>query len=119
MSQLEEIERKLQQLEEQNRILAGTNEELRTLAAADPARTPQMSAHAIRPHLAPFWSDRPAAWFAHIESNFALAHITADETKYNYVVGQMDARLSKEMEDLVINPPPKGERNNPTSWHHT
>jgi len=37
-----------------------------------------------------FWSDRPAVWFAQAESQFELAAITRQRTKFNYVVSQLN-----------------------------
>lgn len=103
------IQAKLDQLLAQNEKLVLQNADLQDKLSEDlkSSVTPALATHGVRPKLAPFWIERPAAWFAHIESQFALCLITADETKYNYVVSQIDSRLSYEVEDLVINPPGK------------
>lgn len=51
-----------------------------------------------------FWADKPAVWFASIESQFRTARITADQTKYDHVVGQLDPRVSAEVEDILTGP---------------
>lgn len=104
MAEMEALHSQLEQLLAQNNRLLQQNAELQSQANIS------ATASSVRPKLAPFWQERPAGWFAHIEAQFALAHITTDETKYNYVVSQIDSRLSREVEDLVINPPPKGQR---------
>jgi len=52
-----------------------------------------------------FWPDRPAVWFAHVESRFELAAITRQRTKFNYVVSQLNQQQAAEVEDIVISPP--------------
>lgn len=118
MSELKELQDRLEQLLVQNNALLQQNADLQSRLAAqpiDPVESVQATnsapkSFAVSPKLAPFWLDRPAAWFAHIEAQFALSQITVDETKYNYVVAQIDSRLANEVEDLVVSPPPKGKR---------
>lgn len=55
--------------------------------------------------LPPFWQDRPATWFAQVESQFNIAGITTDQTKYDHVVAQLDSRIVGEVEDIVTQPP--------------
>ncbi|XP_047997554.1 uncharacterized protein LOC125235147 [Leguminivora glycinivorella] len=53
-----------------------------------------------------FWLEKPAIWFAQMESQFGVANITADATKYNYVVSQLDSQYVAEVEDIILAPPP-------------
>ncbi|CAH4034451.1 unnamed protein product [Pieris brassicae] len=53
----------------------------------------------------PFWPDEPVLWFAQMESQFTLANITADTTKYNYVVSNLDYKYVSEIKDIIKNPP--------------
>ncbi|KAJ2937822.1 hypothetical protein O0L34_g17798 [Tuta absoluta] len=53
----------------------------------------------------PFWPEEPEIWFAQIEGQFAISGITNDATKFNYVIGQLDNQYSKEVKDVIINPP--------------
>ncbi|XP_028158714.1 uncharacterized protein LOC114351635 [Ostrinia furnacalis] len=55
--------------------------------------------------LPPFWTDRPAIWFAQAEAQFHLAGITADSTKFCHVIATIDQRVIGEIEDIVMNPP--------------
>lgn len=55
--------------------------------------------------LPPFWFDRPATWFAQVECQFNIAGIVVDQTKYDYVVAQLDSRVIGEVEDIVTKPP--------------
>lgn len=126
--ELEEVRDKLSQLlahnvalEEQNRALRLGMERTAASSSAQSRAAASSSAQSdsaavvpavsgVRPKLPPFWCERPASWFAHIEAQFALSAISRDETKYNYVVAQIDSNLSREVEDLVVNPPPEGNR---------
>jgi hypothetical protein len=53
----------------------------------------------------PFWPEEPEIWFAQVEGQFAISGITSDVTKFNYVIGQLDNRYSREVKDAIINPP--------------
>lgn len=52
-----------------------------------------------------FWPEEPAVWFAQIEGQFALSRITTDETKFYYVISQLDHQYAKEVKDIITNPP--------------
>lgn len=53
----------------------------------------------------PFWAEEPEIWFAQVEGQFAIAGITSDLTKFNYVIGHLDNQHSREVKDIIINPP--------------
>lgn len=53
----------------------------------------------------PFWPEKPAIWFAQIEGQFAISSITADSTKFYYVIGQLDPQYAAEVEDIIVSPP--------------
>ena len=53
----------------------------------------------------PFWPKKVALWFRQIEAQFILNKITKDETKFGYVITQLDIQYLKEVEDVVYNPP--------------
>jgi hypothetical protein len=38
----------------------------------------------------PFWTEKPAVWFAQLEGQFALSVITQDETKFYNVISHLD-----------------------------
>ncbi|XP_068626667.1 uncharacterized protein [Battus philenor] len=53
----------------------------------------------------PFWPEEPALWFSQLECQFSLSGISADETKFNYLVAQLDHQVAVEVKDLIIRPP--------------
>lgn len=57
----------------------------------------------------PFWPDEPTLWFAQLEGQFALANITADSTKYNYVVSNLEYKYVTEVKDVIKQPPESGK----------
>ena len=44
-------------------------------------------------------------WFAQVETQFALTGITSDETKFNYMAGNLDANYATEVRDVLTSPP--------------
>jgi hypothetical protein len=53
-------------------------------------RNPEVDRVTVR--VPPFWSNEPALWFSQLESQLALANVTADTTKFHYVVSNLDFR---------------------------
>ena len=53
----------------------------------------------------PFWTADPEMWFAQVETQFALAAVTTEETKFNYVAVSLDAKYAMEVRDILTNPP--------------
>jgi hypothetical protein len=52
--------------------------------------------------LLPFWAERPAVWFAQTETQFTLASISSEQTKFCYVISQLDQCYAVEVEDIII-----------------
>lgn len=59
----------------------------------------------ISPKVPPFWHQKPEMWFAHIETQFRIAGITSDQTKFDHVIAQLDFKITAEIEDIVTDPP--------------
>ncbi|KAL4008976.1 hypothetical protein ACER0C_002828 [Sarotherodon galilaeus] len=67
----------------------GTGSALDASAAASPL-PPAAAAFAVPLQLADFWLHDPPSWFVHVEAQFALRGISADDTKYHQVVASLD-----------------------------
>lgn len=48
-----------------------------------------------------FWTSNPRVWFQQAEAQFALKRITADDTKYYYVVSALDQEAARRVIDLL------------------
>lgn len=57
----------------------------------------------------PFWPDRPALWFAQLDSQFILAGITCDTTKFHYAISVLDFKHAAIVEDIITTPPESGK----------
>lgn len=53
----------------------------------------------------PFWPEEPALWFAQVESQFVLSRITTDDTKFCYLVSQLEHQYASEVKDIITYPP--------------
>lgn len=53
----------------------------------------------------PFSSAHPALWFASLEAQFEINQVVRQTTKYHYAVAHLDTNCTKEVEDLIIDPP--------------
>lgn len=52
-----------------------------------------------------FWPNKAKLWFNGLEAQFNLNRITKDETKYSFVISQLDEKNMEEVEDIITNPP--------------
>jgi hypothetical protein len=69
----------------------------------------------VAARLPPFWPERPDVWFSQTDSQFAIADITSETTKFHYVVSQLEQKYAAEVDDLHKTNPtlPLGSLNNP------
>lgn len=66
---------------------------------------PSASVNRVTVKPPPFWQQNPVLWFAQLESQFVLANITTDETKYSYVVAALNEDMALEVQDILVLPP--------------
>ena len=64
-----------------------------------------MTANSVTLKLPEFWESSASAWFAQTEAQFALRDITADTTKYYYVVSALGSSMASRVVSLLKNPP--------------
>lgn len=55
-----------------------------------------------------FWQNNPTTWFIQAEAQFSLGKITADISKYNYVVATLPQDIAESVSDVLENPPNTG-----------
>jgi hypothetical protein len=53
----------------------------------------------------PFWDQNPKLWFLQLESQFKMAGITVDDTKFHAVISVLDAKVMLSVSDLIESPP--------------
>lgn len=66
---------------------------------------PEINRVGIR--IPPFWPEQPAVWFNQIEAQFVINGVTADATKFYYVMAQLERKYAFEVQDIFANPPTK------------
>ena len=64
-----------------------------------------MATNAVSLKLPEFWESQASAWFAQTEAQFALRDITADTTKYYYVVAALNSATAGRVVSMLENPP--------------
>ena len=52
-----------------------------------------MEEHAVSLKLPTLWTSQPEVWFTQAEAQFTLRGITADETKYFYILASLDQEM--------------------------
>lgn len=61
--------------------------------------------NAVSIKLPTFWTAQPHVWFQQAEAQFTIRGITADQTKYAYVVAALDQDTASRLLDLLSHPP--------------
>jgi hypothetical protein len=68
-----------------------------------------------------FWAERPAVWFAQAEAQFTLAGISSEQTKFYYMISQLERQYASEVEDRRPNwgngCRPRKKNASISSWH--
>lgn len=72
----------------------------------------QPNVGAVSVKLSSFWPNKPYIWFAQAESQFEIAGINKDATKYGYLLSVLDADMADEVEDVIAKPPSENKYEN-------
>lgn len=59
----------------------------------------------INTKVPPFWKNNPTLWFCQLESQFLTNGISAEKTRYHFIVGSIESEILSQVSDIIINPP--------------
>ena len=79
--------------------------------APAPAPAPSPTLAAVGVKLPPFWPADPEVWFAQIEAQFTTRGITAQKTRFDYVISSLSPEFAMEIRDLLLRPPAENPYN--------
>ncbi|GBM38200.1 Retrovirus-related Pol polyprotein from transposon 412 [Araneus ventricosus] len=57
--------------------------------------------HKVSVKIPPFWIDKPEILFYQVEAQFKISGITAEETKFNYLISQLDPKFVENVWDII------------------
>ncbi|GFW22769.1 uncharacterized protein TNCV_2765811 [Trichonephila clavipes] len=58
-------------------------------------------AYTVSVKIPPFWEEKPEIWFFQVEAQFSIANINQEETKFNYLVAQLDTKFIENIWDII------------------
>lgn len=76
-----------------------------------PADNPTETLARVAVKIPPLWKSNISVWFVQVEANFAVAQVTNDTTKYNYLLSAIDTDTLSAVSDLILTPPPNDKYN--------
>lgn len=60
-----------------------------------------MELHKVSVKMPPFWVDKPDIWFFQVEAQFKISGISSEDTKFNYLVSQLDPKYVENIWDII------------------
>ena len=69
----------------------------------------QPNINAVSLKLPEFWESAATVWFAQAEAQFTIRQISADDTKYCYVVAALGSSTASRLVSFLVNPPAHGK----------
>ncbi|GFR27780.1 retrovirus-related Pol polyprotein from transposon 17.6, partial [Trichonephila clavata] len=61
----------------------------------------KFEANKVSVKIPPFWEEKPEIWFFQVEAQFSIANINQEETKFNYLVAQLDPKFIENIWDII------------------
>ncbi|GFQ71040.1 uncharacterized protein TNCT_90481 [Trichonephila clavata] len=61
----------------------------------------KFEANKVSIKIPPFWEERPEIWFFQVEAQFSIANISQEETKFNYLVAQLDPKFIENIWHII------------------
>ncbi|GFR08346.1 transposon Tf2-6 polyprotein [Trichonephila clavata] len=61
----------------------------------------KFEANKVSVKIPPFWEEKPEIWFFQVEAQFSIANINQEETKFNYLVAQIDPKYIENIWDII------------------
>ena len=74
-------------------------------AAREAGRADVSNVAAISVKIPPFMPSDPQVWFAQVEAQFNTRGITAQKTKFDYIVASLSPEFATEVRNLILQPP--------------
>ncbi|XP_059217918.1 uncharacterized protein LOC131994885 [Stomoxys calcitrans] len=75
------------------------------MATSDSNSSVQMQISRVAVKAPPFWRADPLLWFKQMESQFLMAGVTQDATKFHTVVASIESNILEKTAEIIVNPP--------------
>ncbi|XP_059216157.1 uncharacterized protein LOC131994044 isoform X2 [Stomoxys calcitrans] len=75
------------------------------MATSDSNSSVQMQISRVAVKAPPFWRADPLLWFKQMESQFLMAGVTQDATKFHTVVASIESNILEKAAEIIVNPP--------------
>lgn len=69
--------------------------------SSNPFADPTQELNAVSIKFPPFWPEKPEIWFYQIEAQFEINRITTENTRFNYLVAQLEPKYLENIWDII------------------
>ncbi|XP_035224919.1 uncharacterized protein LOC118197513 [Stegodyphus dumicola] len=68
---------------------------------SESASTSKLEASKVSVKILPFWVEKPEMWFFTVEAQFKISGITSEDTRFNYLVAQLEPKFIENIWDII------------------
>ncbi|UYV68323.1 hypothetical protein LAZ67_5003874 [Cordylochernes scorpioides] len=90
-----------EETESLHKLVSRTKELARRIDKMKSEETEIVETYKVNIKLPPFWIESPDIWFHQVEAQFLINNIKTENTKFNYLIAQLDPKYVENLWDII------------------